>query len=359
MTFFALMDPARPDVVAAWWNDETGDVGGAMTLDELSQIKGVAEADRLALVLAGTGAVVRSLNLPMKRQRDAERAARLALQESLAQPIETPVLALGPDTDGVRLAALIDEHALREALSALHAHGLDPDVITLDQALLPAPEEGSASVFRWGPYAVVRTEGVAFTAEEDFARELIDAEGLTPVEVPADGLATNALLNFRVGALRKRKPLPNLRAFRAAASVAVAASLLFLTGTFVEAQRYGSAAKELRAEAERAFSQTFPGTPIIDLERQIQGQARTSASSDFLVLSAVLTDVLEERDSARLRSLTYREDGELTAELSVTAIGDLETIATELSAKGVFVEEGSDVRGQDGAFITRLFLRAS
>ncbi|NRA30104.1 MAG: hypothetical protein HRU11_07555, partial [Parvularculaceae bacterium] len=249
MTFIAFVDPSDAGMAKFWRDTETKETGWNAPLAELAA-RTVADPKRpVCLVLAGEGAITRSMRLPMRRQRDLDRAAGLALDDALAAPIEDRLLAIGPDTDGSRQVVALPQADIEAALEAAQAAGFDPDIISVDHALLPAMEVDQAAVFDFGGRYAVRTAEGGFTAERGFAEVLLTLQpdmqrfAVDPVQLTAEGVP-----NFRTGAFVKRKPLPDLRPYLLAASIAVVAGVVFLAGALTEGLRYAGAADKLQAE---------------------------------------------------------------------------------------------------------------
>lgn len=360
MTLMILLEPGPPNRAARWLDFESGDTGEGTPLGALSARIADDEKKELVVALAGEDALSRVMALPMKSERDLRRAATLVLEDQTAAPIEGPVLAFAPEEDGKRLTSVLREAVIADTLDALAEFGLDPDILTIDHACLPEPEEGEVVVLRLGPRTAVRSEDGAFTSEADFAEAVIGAsDPETVTSVGLDDLEPEFAPNFRTGAFRKRRALPDWRPYRLAASLALVAGAVFLLANLAEGTRYASAASVKRQQAEANFSRAFPGTPIVDMERQIRGRANGRQGSDFLPLAANLAEVLRTQETTTLSSLTYSADGELTAELTFASFSDLEAVTAALSERGIVAEEGSDTRREDGALVTRLFLRAA
>jgi type II secretory pathway component PulL len=307
--------------------------------------------------LPGEGAVTRDLNLPMKREGDAKRAAALMIEDELAAPLEDAQTAFGPLRDGKRLTSSVPSALIEEALLHLTDAGIEPTLITIDHAVLPPPDEGEAAVLLLGDRIAVRLAGSAFTSEPSFANDVLAASEAT--ERPADigELQFKDIPNFRKGRFAKRTPLPDFRPFLLAASLALAAGIVFLAGSVTEGLKYSSAAAGARQEAEAAFAEAYPGRPVLDLERQLRSaQSSSGGGSDFVPLVAALTEALEAQDDTFLTALDYRDDGELRAELVFASLSELEDLVAELQAMGVATREGSDVRREDDALVSSVFL---
>lgn len=359
MTLIVCLRPDDMSRAAAWVDTVGGETGGDVPLTALAVRRAADAKDQVVFALPGEVAVSRIFSLPMKRQRDLRRAADLALEDQLAATIADRQMAMGGEVEGRRLVTALPSSALRQALDAGVEAGLDPDVLTMDHALLPAPEADEVVVLDLGAREAVRLSDGAFTTERELADELL--EGREKRVVSLADVSISSVPNFRTGSFVKRRALPDPKPFLLAASLALAAGAIFLISSLTQGLRYASAAGAMEREAEAAFAEAFPGTPVFDLERQMRSRAAgtTGAESDFLPLTAILAEVLEGQDTTALSSLSYTPEGELTAELTFESFPDLEAVTTALSDRGVIAEEGSDARREDGAFVTRLFLRAA
>jgi type II secretory pathway component PulL len=358
VTFVIHIDPAAPTGILAWTDTASDERGGPLPLEGLAAQRPAADNEKTVAVLASQRAASRVMRLPMKRRSDLQRAAGLAFEDQLALGITDPLVAFSDLGEGERLASIVPREDVEVVIEALSAVGLDPDIVTVDHALLPQPLDDEAAVFEAEGLSAVRVAKGGFTVESELAAELV--KGLNVRTVTFDDVA-HALsgTNFREGPLAKRAPMPSLRPLFAAAGLLVAAGVVFLMAEGIAGYRYAKAASDLRGGVQARFEELYPGTPIIDLERQIRSRSSGPGGSDFIALSAVLNEALGAQERASLSSLSYAEDGELTAELTFAGFSDLEALSSRLRDNGIVVREGSDARREDGAFVTRLYLRAS
>ncbi|MEM9809650.1 MAG: type II secretion system protein GspL [Pseudomonadota bacterium] len=361
MTLVIFPGRDQPDAAIFWVDLKTGEEGVATPLSALAARRNGDQKQQICLAVPGDQAMSRDLTLPMKRERDVRRAAHLALEDQLAAPLSDMEIAVGADHQGQRLVSVAAGDHLRTMIEAAQAEGLDPDIVTIDHALLPAPDEGEAVMLTVGGRQLFRSSSAAATFEPGFAELILEGTGtaLSSLSI-ADMVAPETVPNFRRGGLAKRMPLPDLRPYALAASLLLAAGVLFLMSNAVEAMRYASAASKLETQAEARYLETYPGSPIVDLERQLRARSSgPTLQSKFVPLASVLAEVLQEYEDTAVASLSYDPDGELTAEIVFSKFSDLEQVTEALRAQGVAASEGSDARRQEGAYITRLFLRAA
>jgi type II secretion system protein L len=356
VTLIVFLSPDLSDR-ASWVDPVRGESGEGTPLTALAAR---AAGRPVCAAIAGEKAVSRSFNLLMKRRRDQEKAAALLMEDHLAAPIEDRILALAPTAEGGRLVSAVPAAEIDAALALCLENGLDPDILTVDHALLAPPEaDAPPRVVALGDRAMVRMRDGAATAEADLVSGLVpggEAQALHQEHL----IALPDVLNFRQGRFAKKRQRTSLRPFAAAAALLLAAATVFFLASVTESLRYARAADRLEQQAEAAFTAARPGTPVFDLERQIGNLDQNNAtSSDFLPLTAALTSVLDGRAETVLTSINYSRDGQLTAELSFASFSELEEVSRELSALGIVAEEGGDARREDGALVTRLFLRIS
>ncbi|MCQ8185062.1 type II secretion system protein GspL [Parvularcula maris] len=358
MTLVLVLDRSleRAAAYAFMRAGEPVETGADVPLFSLAEL--LRDKEELVVLLPGEEAVTRVLALPMKREGEARRAAALLLEDELAAPIETPETAFGPLNEGRRLTTMVPAGLVAEALERLEEAGLDPDIISVDHAALPAAEEGAATL-ALGRLTAVRLRDSAFTAEDAFARELLTYEEAEAHPAHLSDIEAAGLPNFRKGRFARRTPLPDFKPYLLAASLLLAAGTMFLAGSLVEGFKYQGAANEARQSAISSFEAAYPGRPILDLERQLANVRQSGGpASDFLPLVAALTEVLDGQETTFLTSINYRGDGEVAAELVFASLGDLEQVVGALEDKGVNAREGSDVRRENDALVTRLFLGA-
>lgn len=359
MTMIILLRADDLSIAALWYDQESGESGTDTPLEALATKVHADAKKSVCIAVPGEFAVSRMLSLPMKQDRDARRAADLLIDDMLASPLEERVVAIGERTDDGRLTSAVEADLLLGVLDVATAAGIDPDILTTDHALLPDADGASVAALRIGGRVAMRTPEGAFSSEAGFAQSLFQGRESEPLrQIQVEQLSSDGAPNFRSGRFAKRRPLPNLRPFAMAASLVLIAGAVFLASSLIEGVRYSGGASAMRQEAEANFRRAFPGTPIVDMERQLAGQVSATEGSDFLPLAAALAELVAEQEQTTLTGLTYAASGELAAELTVVSIPDLEALSGALRERGVDVEEGGDVRREEGALTARLFLRA-
>ena len=385
MTRLVLLLGDTPDAPVRWAAGEGTELSAAATAPDLSELAGrLPPYDHLTAILPGERAATRVLRLPVP-ERQTMAAARLALEDVLAEPADGFALAWTPVRDGSRLVSAAPKAWLEGWLANLQAEGLDPDILTVDHAALSADGHDGV-VLRERGRVVARVPGGGLTGADAFALPLIgrlaDGASILSVRIGPSGaeigseslvLADERALSafylasasrteppsFRKGPLAKRRKLgEGARGWRLAGGLMAACLTLWLASGVVFGLRHQAAADALRAEAEAAYLAAFPDARIIDLRRQAESKASAPGGSAFLPLSAALAGALEETGQVSLAGLRYTPSGQLVAEVRYADFSELQRLTQNLAARGVAASEGaSPRRADDGAYEDQLTLQ--
>ena len=384
MTSCVLLVGQTPGRPVRWATARDGELTAAGVAASLAALEPLPPHDHLTVVLPGEACATRRLRLPVP-DRQAEGAARLALEDALAEPAETFDLAWTPaDADGHRLVTAVPRGFAADWLRHLGEAGLDPDALVIDHATLAAQGHDGVVLRERGRLVASLPEG-GITADENFAAPLLpdligaasilsvrigpggdklDTESLVLADERAlgafvlQGLAHHRPPNLRRGPLaRRRKMGERLRSWRLAGGLMAACLGLWVITDVVEGLRYGRAADGLRAEAEAEFRAAFPEARVIDLRRQAARRAAAGPGGQFLPLAAALTQAMREAGGqVELTGLTYG-DGRLTAELRYRDFAALDALSRRLQGMGVRTREGANARrDEQGALVDQLVL---
>ncbi|MEM7739748.1 MAG: type II secretion system protein GspL [Pseudomonadota bacterium] len=357
MTRTLLIAPVGPE--DPW--QVLSESGDSRRFDDLQDVVPAIDQDAtLWLVLPGDQAITRTMTLPMRSSRDVVRAAGLALDDQRALSDDELFVAFGSIRDGQRTVVGLPRALLVAALDDVQAAGLEPDLVTVDHAALAIGEDETIGWDRGDLLAIAVADG-GFTVEHAFAESLLPGtDGQRIVQTPElfERLVDEPP-NFRRGPFAKHRQLPDLSAFKLAASLMLVASIVYLVSVAIEGVRYTRQATLMRDAVEAEFRAAFPGTPIVDLERQVRSRTNgVSANGDFLPLTAALAEVMAEREDTSLTSLRFGAEGELAAEIQFQEFDGLETLRDALRDRGVAAREAGDARRENNAYVTQLYLRA-
>ena len=373
-----------PDAPVRWAAGDGTALSAAGTAPSVSACaNSLPPHDQLTAILPGERVATRVLRLPVS-ERQTDGAARLALEDALAEPSDGLTLAWTPAEDGERLVSAAPRAWIEDWLAAFAEAGLDPDVLAADHAALSA-EGHDGVLLRERGRLVARVPGGGLTADDSFALPLVqrmapDASllsvriGPSGAEIGSESLvladerALSAFYlasisrreppNFRRGKLAKRRKIgAEARGWRLTGALMAACLMLWLASGAIFGFRHQAAADRLLAEARSEYLEAFPGSRVLDLRRQAEQRAAAPGGSAFLPLSAALAGAIEETGEVALTGVTYAPTGELVAEVRYRDFGELERLTGNLRARGLAVREGSSPRrGDDGSYADRITL---
>lgn len=348
-----------------------------------------ATSRRVVVLVPAADVLLTRAGVPTPNRQRARKAAPFALEEQLAEDVETLHFALGTarDADGQWPVAVAAKANMDAWLAQLHDAGILPDRFFPEQALLPlAP--GSASLLleeerillRDQPWSAQSVDPAMLPAllellmarnEAGIALDVWHCGGELPVwmepvsakvescadgalAVLARGLHQEGLPDLLQGAYSRKEQYGRLwRPWRAAAA-------LLLVGVLVSAVQHGLHYRSLKAESaelgtqlEQIYTQTFPGgrvvNPRVQMEQQLNQLRRQqgAGSSDFLGLIAQLGGVVAATPGIELLGANFRE-GRLDLELSAADIQTLDKLKQALTETGgLSVDIQSATTGSD------------
>ncbi|MBK8535984.1 MAG: type II secretion system protein GspL [Candidatus Competibacteraceae bacterium] len=335
---------------------------------------------RLLLIAPGERLTLHRVPLPSRKRSTWARAVPYALEDQVAEDIETLHFALGIAPDGDRLPVAVVAHdTLREWLEACTQAGLTPAAVIPEPLLLPW-QEGDWSVLLEQRRAVVRTgrwEG--FATERDLLELLLnqalaeagDAKpqrlrvwGSPPPELAEAGLEAvvedtlpEPLRLFAAG----YSPIPALNLLQGPYSrqahwgrwlrhwrvAAVLAGSWLLVQGIAQIHQYWSLQRELvtlRTEMEQVFKDAVPSAtrivnPKVQLESRLR-ELRPSGSSGGALFELLQRggQPLADFPAVMLRGFNYR-DGQLDLDLEGGNPAVLDQLRQQLNQQtGVQVE---------------------
>lgn len=349
------LDPLRRTV--------TGEVAAAVA---------AAGEREIVLVVPGEAVVTAEVQLPPVRQAARRhQAARYALEDRLAAPVESLHFALGRrhGDHATPVAAVAHEH-MTAWLEALREHGAEAAAVVPDYLCLPPPEDGSWRIWLSGGRALVRCDDqIGFACECDLLPSLLAAESADSPRLDALAVddednrallerlrehgyeATADLIEDEDGVLSRllagavSHPPLDLRQsdyarvsqldawwrpLRASAALFAGWLVLALAVQGLNYWQLRQEAEALRAHSESVFREAFPQVERIrDLRVQAEEQLGAlrgdgSASTLFTLLQAT-ANATGGDDGLRIESLQYR-DGALYLSLSGEDVQALERL---------------------------------
>lgn len=347
-----------------------------------------ATARRVVVLVPAADVLLTRANVPTPNRQRARKAAPFALEEQLAEDIDTLHFALGArDADGQWPVAVTAKARMDAWLARLHEAGILPDRFFPEAVLLPlAP--GSASLLleearvllRDQPWSAQSVDPATLPGllellmarnEAGISLDVWHCGGELPVwmapvsakvepcadgalAVLARGLDQEGLPDLLQGAYSRKEQYGRLwRPWRAAAA-------LLLVGVLVSAVQHGlhyrslkAESATLRAQLEQVYTRTFPGSrvvnPRVQMEQQLTQLRRQQGGggNDFLGLIGQLGGVVAASPGIELLGANFRE-GRLDLELTANDIQTLDRLKQALTeGGGLSVDIQSATTGSD------------
>jgi general secretion pathway protein L len=320
---------------------------GTVQHGTLTELARHAVGDRWLLIAPGERLTLHQVPQPGRKRSLWARAVPYALEDQVAEDIETLHFALGVAPDGDRLPVAVVAHdTLRGWLETCAQAGLTPAAVVPEPLLLPW-REGDWSVLLEQRRAVVRTgRWQGFATERDLLELLLnqalaevgDAKpqrlrvwGGPPLELAEIGLELvtedalpEPLRLFATG----YPPIPTLNLLQGPYSrqahwgrrhwrvAAVLAGLWLLAHGIAQIHEYWSLQRELvtlRTEMEQVFKDAVPGAtrivnPKVQMETRLR-ELRTSGSSSGALFELLYQcgKQLTGFPEVALRGFSYRD----------------------------------------------------
>lgn len=368
---------------------ETGRPLGAARRGELTDAAAEAAGRRVVVLVPAADVLLAQAAVPTANRQRARKAVPFALEEQLAEDVDTQHFALGSrSADGQWPVAVVARARMDDWLTRLHGVGILPDRIypeALAVPLLPGTGslllEADRILLRDAPCSAqsVTAQILPALLELLTARDTGGIElnvwhcgGELPVwmepvsakvepcaegalAVLARSLAqTDALIDLLQGAYSRKEQYGKLwRPWRAAAA-------LLLLGVIVAGIQHALDLRSLKAESaalaqqiEQVYKQAFPGGRVVNPRVQMEQQLKLlraqqgGGDGDFLGLLAKLGGAFSATPGIELTGASYRE-GRLDLELTASDIQTLEKLKQQLGGQGgLDVEIQSATTGAD------------
>lgn len=331
----------------------------------LEQALALAAGRRLVVFVPGMDVRLTSVTVAARQAQKVLQAAPYALEDQLAEDVDTLHFALGPrQANGSHPVAVVARTRMDEWLQLFRESGLRPDALVPETLCLPWDDnhrwgmlaEDNLSTVRTGPFGGFACApedlesylqlsdpdgrfGLRIVLPRDFAAdftrlnrqsELLPAQG-DVFETLLQQWAPERSINLLQGAYSQREDLNKLwLPWRAAAATAAVWVLFALVGEGLAAMRLG---QELRAQEQRnvqRFQSLFPAeTKIVDLaaqaERQYAALKGGAQAGGPLPLLEGAARALTANPGLTLQSAQFR-DGALFLSLTGSDLQALESL---------------------------------
>ncbi|WP_161554164.1 type II secretion system protein GspL [Stenotrophobium rhamnosiphilum] len=391
-TLYIRLHSAAPEAVTAFCIAKPDAVVSfAVNHAPLSDILPQAAGRKVVVLVSSSDVRLTSVTVPARQAAKVLQAAPYALEDQLAEDVDTLHFALGPrQLNGSYPVAVIAKAKIEEWLTPFRAAGLMPDVLVPETLCLPEAETDRWSALAEPGHITVRSagfNGFGCVAEDlPLFLEMADPEKQAqlrilisrsfqgdftqlgwPVELfpgfaePMEALLQNYRpdhsINLLQGAYSPREDFKRIwQPWRIAAILA--AIWIALTGLNHGVQAF-KLKRQLNAQNQenvQRFQQLFPTeTRIVDLSAQAEQQFTRlkggGASGTLLPLIGTLSSALTATPGLLLQSLQYR-DGALFVALTGTDLQQLETLRAWFTQHhGTTLEVQSANAGSDGVQI--------
>ena len=337
----------------------------------LDQVLGLAAGRRIVLFVPGSDVRLTTANVPARNLQKILQAVPYALEDQLAEDVETLHFAVTLDPQRRRAAdehpvAIVARARMDAWLAPLLERGLRPDAVVPETLCLPPPEPDHWTAYAEADRVTVRTgyyTGFA-CALSDLAMvlQVADPEHLIPLrlsvgrevehdftalgrplellpghqsalEVFVKGYRPERAINLLQGAYSGRENWRRLaQPWRVALAVAVAWAVLAFGLQSLQAVRLGAELKKQDADNIARYQQLFPEeTRIVDLAAQAQQQLAQlrggGGRAPMFQLLGALSAALAANNGLTLQSIQFRE-GAMFLGLTGTDLSALEGLRT-------------------------------
>ncbi len=341
-----LLLPSLPDSPALCLAlDSAGTIVARETLAADAQ----AASPPLPCVLAVPAAEIglHRMRLRASSPEQAVAAAARLVEDRLAVPHASLHVAVSEASDeDERWVAVVDPARMRDWLARASRHGFRPTAMVPDCLLLAAPEPGAWRVLRTDASWRVRSQGMAFSAEPDLARALLEGQGATSESMHAAteaDLARGAVSGplaidlLQQGFSRHPAAPTGWAAWRTVGVLAALVLALLPLGYAAQALRHGLAVRSIDARATSQLQATvaMPGTQGAPFPRANAALAAARSRDAFAITTGALFESLVQLPGAGVSSLDYGEDGVLAATLDHDQADDMERLSAGLAERGV------------------------
>jgi general secretion pathway protein L len=330
----------------------------------------------ITAIAPAESAALHRIEVPARRGADVRQAVPFALEDRLAEPVESLQFAIGT-RDGARLeVAVVARRALQTWIERLQAMSVAADQMVVDAHLLPRTDD-AVHVARLGDRLLVATPDAAFAlALADWPRwrallpdvpvramagdgTFADPGDREPplVERPvfirqatASGAAAPDLLQ---GDFAPRKRTADAqRIWRWAAILAGVAVVLGIADAAVGVLSEQARRDRLRAEQAQLFREVLPdarmtGDPAAQLAGELERSRRGGRAGGPFAMLIQAAPLIAQGSRYRLESLDYRL-GVLELEIATGNVAGLDALRESLAAAGLSVEVTGVNPGDDG-----------
>lgn len=356
--------------------NEAGAPVGAVRRGPLTVAAVEANGRRVVVLVPTADVLLTQAAVPTGNRQRVRKAVPFALEEQLADDVDSQHFALGPrDADGQWAVAVVARARMDDWSARLHEAGILPDRLIPEALLLPL-QPGASSLLleadelllRDTPWSAQTVVAAALPA----LLELLTARNAAGVDVnvwhcggdlPAwlepvsakieacpDGALTlfarqlvqplQEVIDLLQGEYSRKEQYGKLwRPWRAAAALLVAGIVLAGIQHVLALRSLKAESAALRAQIAQTYTQAFPGGRVVDPRAQMEQQLKSlraqrgAGDDDFLALFAQLGGAFAATPGLELTGVNFRE-GYLDLELTAGDIQTLEKLKQQLAEQG-------------------------
>lgn len=403
----------KPDPEAGTWQGLIQAADGSLTLlppDTPDALRAQAPDAECRILAPGARILITRVLIPTRNARALRRALPYALEDQLADDVETLHFVPGARHDDGSLTVAVVAHADMTAwMDALGVAGIQPGQVVPETALLPVEEdawilwlEGDGAWLSTGEGmgATMERDNAAFllrrrlqeTLEEERPRRLkvlrhgpVRAEDddlralgnpddmeITFLEAPstlmehlASRWPSRPPLNLLCGPYSPRDSLDHLwRPWRIAAGVLLAWVVIQFVGLGWNVQTLRAEQAALEERMVEVYQQTFPGGRIVDPRRQMETALRGLSSgpdgsgSDLQALLTRAAPALANEEGLSIQGLRYQA-GRLDLDLHLADLQGLDRLKQQLEQEAGWSVDIQSASARDDRVESRILIRSS
>ncbi|RCX31670.1 type II secretion system protein GspL [Thioalbus denitrificans] len=372
-------DPERLEWVEV---SAAGAIDGAVARGAPEALAAAAQGRRLAVLVPGERVWVTRVRLAARTRRQREAALPYALEERLADDVESLHCAPGrPGADGSLPAAVVGRELMEAWLSRFAAAGLRVERLLPDCLALPLEpgawslwSEGGRTLVRTGPESgyVVDTPNLVHMLRTELHQETAAAPErivlggtavpalaaeLEALGIPVERFGPGELLPLLApGASAPKAPLDllqgpfgrqerigrRLRPWRLPAALAALWLVLLVAGKATALHQLRAERAALQAQIDALYLETFSdATRVVDARTQMSQRLErlrgARPEGGFLGLLQLTADALGDRSGYRLQRVAF-DDGRMDLLLELPALQAVDTLRQRLAAAGLRAE---------------------
>jgi len=354
-----------PEEAVVWTAFDAGarvETGRAETIEALSAVvEARGPFQKVIGALPGEQATVRALASPPKSTAKFRAAARLLLEDELAEAADKVHVAVHAEAaDGLVIA--VRPEIVAGWLEAFRSIDAPLSILTVDYLCLPRGRD-RAMIAASGDRLIVRADAAGFAAERSLAAPLLAAAladaGMSGVDLlgedadlaahlTAQGVDVSLTPTLLQGAYRPmRARLVRLDEWRRAGLMAAGLALAFLVLAIADGVRNGAIAERYEDAARRAYYEAFPDAEGRDIRSDARARLAAGGGADFSEVAARLDAALADNQNVSIERMVFDASrGEIIFSIKSASDGAIEAFRRSLAGAVVY-EIGAQPRKPD------------